>query len=203
MYFRSALRIILVIYPQVVGSLILKINKYSITNLYNGNPDLSWLYSNNRIEQDALDHSKLVVLDPVRSAVLELSYDKVVSDWKQKNGDNVPMTIDDVLRIVSRNDSHIILSRDIEEKGNEIDDEIVFITEEELKFLWRRNSKMPMGKSMESFVLEDALLLVEEDEIPVDVIETNYDDDLEIFVSLPVMQQSHCIFSGSNFCTSA
>ena len=66
--------------------------------------------------------------------------------------------------------------------------EEIYITEQELKRLWLENADKPLGKPFDSFKVEDALLLVddEEDEIllsgGVNVKQPEENDDPEIFV---------------------
>jgi hypothetical protein len=99
-----------------------------------------------------------------------ISLEEVKQKWinRPKIGDTIeekPFSLDNVIPLlVDDNCSYISLYNDTPENGNVLSEDEVYITEQELQRIWLEASVLPFGKPMESFNIEQSLLLLPDDD---------------------------------------
>ena len=94
-----------------------------------------------------------------------------------------------ILNLAMDSETNILL---LDKKKDNFEEDEIYITESELKRLWVENSYKSMGKSVDKFNLEEALLLIEdaEDEVMNNLEESDEPvvniEDAEIFITKTV-----------------
>lgn len=124
----------------------------------------------NRIEDDSVI-ANLKLLDTVNSETVVVSEAELKAKWidicidESRPDDLNSISLKRLVPLIIRDDAIVQLENKTAELAESTDSKEIFITEQELLRVWTTASTEPMGRSLDSFTLEDALLLIDDDYI--------------------------------------
>ena len=134
-----------------------------------------------------------------------LSVDDIKKKWKSKNkkADNSLFSLETALPYLTQENSHIALVNETLDKLNQLSEDEIYITEQELQRIWKEASVRPFGKPMESFDIKESLLLLPDEDYDIvmggdtamdfiHIDEAEIEEEIiepELFITIDV---SHC-----------
>eukprot|EP01041_Mallomonas_annulata_P006161 gene6161-12476_t len=112
-----------------------------------------------------------------------VSVEELAAKWIDKTGshdkDINSFSLEDALPFLIQEDCHVGLANRTVDNMNELSEDEIYITEQELQRLWLEASVLPFGKPMKDFDLEESLLLLPDEDYDIIMGGSNQADILK------------------------